>query len=80
MLNTAYKITTYIICKRLENIYEETLGEYQCGFRKGRSTTKQLFTMRHLLEKLWEHNITSYHLFIDFRTATPLIKKKCGKP
>lgn len=27
------------------------------------------FTMRHLLEKFWEHNITSYHLFIDFKTT-----------
>lgn len=52
------------------------VGEYQCGFRKGRSTTNQLFTMRHLLEKLWEYNITSYHLFIDIKTAYDIIDRE----
>lgn len=69
LLSIAYKLTTYLIYKKVEKIYEEALGEYQCGFRKDRSTTNQLFTIRHLLEKLWEHNITLYHLFIDFKTT-----------
>lgn len=76
LLNTAYKVITYIIRRRLDDIYEKVVGEYQCGFRKGRSTANQLFTMRHLLEKLWEHNITSYHLFIDFKTAYDSIDRK----
>lgn len=58
------------------NIYEKVVGEYQCGFRKGRSTTNQLFIMRYLLEKLCEHNITSYHLFIDIKTAYNIIDRE----
>lgn len=76
LLNIAHKVLTHIIRKKLEGIYENLLGEYQCGFRKGKSTIDQLFTIRHLLEKLWGHNITSYHLFMDFKTAYDSIKRR----
>lgn len=69
LLCTAYKVTTSILRKKLDSIYGQALGEYQSGFRKDRATTDQLFTMRCTLEKLWEYNIPSYHLFVDFRTA-----------
>jgi hypothetical protein len=36
---------------------------YQAGFQSGKSTTDQLF------EKCNEFNITTHHLFIDFKAA-----------
>src|ERR1700761_1702839 len=44
-------------------------GDYQCGFRNGRSTTDQLFIIRQIMEKAWEHNISIHHLFVDFKQA-----------
>jgi len=46
LLNAVYKIFTSIIKERLEPYAEEILGEYQAGFRRGRSTNDQLFMVR----------------------------------
>jgi hypothetical protein len=35
----------------------------------GKSTTDQLFALRQILQKCNEFNITTHHLFIDFKTA-----------
>jgi sorting nexin-29 len=48
---------------------EETIGDFQCGFRKGRSTVDQTFTLRQILEKSIEFGIETHHLFIDFEAA-----------
>jgi hypothetical protein len=42
---------------------------YQVGFQSGKSTTDQLFALRQVLEKWNEFNITTHHLFIDFKAA-----------
>lgn len=52
LLSTAYKVTTSIIRGKLEEFYENVMGEYQSGFRKNKPITNQLFTLRHALEKL----------------------------
>lgn len=44
--NTGYKVLSLIILKRLERYTEEAVGEYQSGFRKGRSTTDHIFVVR----------------------------------
>jgi hypothetical protein len=48
---------------------EETLGEYECGFRADRSTIDHIFAMRQTQEKAYEHNIHLHNLFIDFKQA-----------
>jgi hypothetical protein len=43
---TAYKVFANILGNRLEPITEHIIGEYQAGFRPGRSTIDQLFTVK----------------------------------
>ncbi|KAJ4432424.1 hypothetical protein ANN_21043 [Periplaneta americana] len=71
-----YKIFTYILRKRLEKYYENIIGEYQAGFRAGRSTIDQIYTVKGMTEKFWEYNLNLYHLFVDFRTAYDSINRQ----
>jgi hypothetical protein len=46
LLCTVYKVFTNIIRRILEPYMERIVGEYQGGFKAGRSTTDQLFTAK----------------------------------
>ena len=70
VLNTAYKIFSLILQDRLFPHVEEIVGNnYQRGFRNGKSTTDQIFTMRQILEKMAEYRHNTYHLLIDFKAV-----------
>ena len=49
LLPTVYKILSVAICRRLVEWGERILGEYQSGFRPGRSTTDHIFAIRQML-------------------------------
>ncbi|GFU41117.1 putative endonuclease-reverse transcriptase [Trichonephila clavipes] len=57
-------------------LVKNTVGDYQNGFRKGRSTTEQIFSIRQVLQKTREFGIDTHHLFIDFKTAYDSINRK----
>jgi hypothetical protein len=67
LLATSYKILSNILLSRLAPYVDEIIGDHQCGFRRNRSTTDQIFCIRHTLEKKWEYNGTVHQLFIDFK-------------
>ena len=48
---------------------EKIIVEEQAGFRAGRSTTEQIFSLRILCEKYLQHQQDLYHVFIDFKKA-----------
>jgi hypothetical protein len=54
---------------------EKVIGNYQCGFRYGKSNTDQIYTLQQILEKTRKYNIETHHLFIDFRTAYDSINR-----
>ena len=62
VLNTAYKIFSLILQDRLVLHVKEIVGNYQRGFRNGKSTTDQIFTMWQILEKMAEYRHDTYHL------------------
>ena len=68
-LCTIYKVFTTILQKRLMALAKTTIGEYQSGFRTGRSTTDQLFMVKQILNKCWEFDRDVYHLYVAFRKA-----------
>ena len=69
LLCTTYKVFSNILFTRLSSYAENIIGDYQCGFRKDRSTIEQIFNIRQILEKTREFQINTYHLFIDFQTT-----------
>jgi sorting nexin-29 len=69
LLSTPYKILAKIVANRLTPYMENTVGDYQCGFRERRSTIDQIFSFRTILEKCYEFSVNLYILFIDFKQA-----------
>jgi sorting nexin-29 len=74
LLLTAYKILSNILLVRLTPHVSEIIGDHQCGFRRNRSTTDQIFYIRQILEKKWEYNGMVHQLFIDFKKAYDSVK------
>ena len=60
LLDVVGKVVARIIQERLQSLAEEELPESQCGFRKGRGCSDMIFTVRHLVEKSWEHRAKSF--------------------
>jgi hypothetical protein len=76
LLSTSYKILSNILLSRLFPYTDEIIGDYQCGFRRNRSTTDHFFYIRQILEKKWEYNSTVHQLFIDFKEAYVSIRRE----
>jgi len=77
LLAIAYKVLSSVVCERLKPYAESLIGPYQCGFRPGKSTTDQIFTLRQILEKAYENQIDTYHLFLDYKAAFDSPKRDC---
>lgn len=75
LLDVTYKVIATIIKRRVETIVEPQLEEYQAGFRKGRGTTDQIFTMKEVLTTCYEYKIPALVLFIDFKKAYDSVKR-----
>jgi sorting nexin-29 len=69
LLCMANKVFANILCSRLEPITECIIGEYQAGFRPGRSTVDQLFTVKQTLKNCWEYNLSVYQIYVDLKQA-----------
>jgi hypothetical protein len=73
LLNVTYKVFAKILYDRLSPQANAADQHFQAGFQSGKSTTDQLFALRQILEKCNEFNITTHHLFIDFKAASDTI-------
>jgi len=72
LLCTEYRILTTVINNRLKKYIEHIIGKYQAGFRTGKSTTDQIFTVKNLLGKAWEHNVEIHRSLSIFRKHMPV--------
>jgi len=69
LLNAAYKVFSNVLLSRLTQYAEECLGEYQYGFRKGKSKVEQLSIIGQIIEKKYEHRQKFWQIFVDSRKA-----------
>jgi hypothetical protein len=76
LLSTTYKILSNIILPRLTPYAEEIIGDHQRGFRRNRSTTDYIFSIRQILEKKWEYNEAVHQLFIDVKKAYDSVRRE----
>ncbi|XP_023212715.1 uncharacterized protein LOC111615539 [Centruroides sculpturatus] len=69
------KILMMILKEGLSSLMEEHLADEQAGFRKDRSTTQQILTLRLLVEKTRKQK-NIYSCFVDFQKAFDSIDQK----
>ena len=65
LLSLPGKVYARVLEKRVRSIVEPRIEEEQCGFRPGRGTTDQLFTLTRVLEGKWEFAQPVHMCFVD---------------
>jgi hypothetical protein len=76
LLSISYNILSNILPLSLRPFIDEIIGEHQCGFRRNRSTTDQIFCIPQILDREWEYNETVHQLFIDFKKAHGSVRRE----
>jgi hypothetical protein len=76
LLLTSYKILSNILLSRLRPYIDEIIGDRQCGFRRNRSTSDQIFCTHQMLEKKLEYSKTVHQLLIDFKKAYDSVRRE----
>ena len=69
LLSIPSKVFARVLLNRIKPRAEALLRENQCGFRKGRGCTDQLFSLRVMMEKAREYRRPLYICFVDLRKA-----------
>ena len=76
LLCHSQKMMASVMLQRIKARTEEILSEAQAGFRSGRSTIDQLFSLRLLTEKYFEHGKDLYVCYVDFQKAFDSVWRK----
>jgi hypothetical protein len=64
---------------KIKPYIEKVKGDYQNGFRDGRSVIDNIFALKIINKKLWEYNQIVQYLFIDFQRQHRDALWKCMK-
>ena len=72
----AAKIYNALLRNRIEPQIDDILRKNQNGFRRNRSTTTQILTIRRILEGVRAKNVLVTILFVDFTKAFDSIHRK----
>ena len=75
LLSLPGKVCAKCLEKICRKIVESKLEDGKCGFRPGRSTTDQIFTLKKIFEKSWEYCYNLFAYFIDFEKAHDLVPR-----
>ena len=69
LLSLPGKVYAKCLERKCREIVVSKLEDGQCGFRPGRSTTDQIFTLKQIFEKCWEYGKDFFACFIDLEKA-----------
>jgi sorting nexin-29 len=58
-----------LILERINPCVEEIVGNYQYGFRRGKSTTDHVFTLRQIMSKYYKFEKNLHLVFVDYKQA-----------
>ena len=78
LTSIAAKIYNALLRNRIEPKIDNILRKNQNGFRRNRSTTSQILTIRRILEGVRAKNLRATLLFVDFTKALDSIQRKDG--
>ncbi|KAK3542727.1 hypothetical protein QTP70_000092 [Hemibagrus guttatus] len=69
LLSLPGKVYSIVLERRVRLLVEPRIQEEQCGFRPGRGTLDQLYTLHRVLEGLWEFAQPVHMCFADLKKA-----------
>ena len=69
LLSVLGKVFCIVLFRRLIGAVENILREEQAGFRRGRSCSEQIFTLRNIIEQCIEFQPPVFINFIDYQKA-----------
>ena len=69
LLPIVYKVLKGVLCKRLRSIVKTRIDPYMCGFRPGKFTIDQAFTLRQILGNIHEKQVNTPQLSVDYKAA-----------
>ena len=75
LLSVPGKVFAAVNLNRCKEALDKVLGEEQCGFRKSRGYTDQLFVLRQIIEKALLYQVDLSLCFIDFRAAFDSVER-----
>lgn len=58
-----------LLLERINPYVNEVVGDYQSGFRKGKSTLDHIFTLRQIITRFYEFDKELHHIFLDYKQA-----------
>ncbi|MGH2507006.1 MAG: reverse transcriptase domain-containing protein [Ktedonobacteraceae bacterium] len=76
LLSLPGKAFARVLHSRLTEVVDHKIQEEQCGFRRGRGTTDQLFLLQQIVEKAWEFAQPVYISFVDLEKAYDRVDRR----
>ncbi len=76
LLSVVAKVMGRVLITRIAEGIDKKLRCEQAGFRRGRSTTQQIFVLRNIVEQAVEWNANIYTCFVDFEKAFDSVRRE----
>jgi hypothetical protein len=75
-LHTKFIPYSFLKIKSIYTLIDEIIGDHQCGFRRNRSTTDQMFSLSSPTEEKWEYSQRVHQLYVDFRKVYDSVRRE----